>query len=207
MNNWIKNTLIFAAGALVGGFMTKKYIERKQMMLEEYECKDSYNGIHEDEYEEKMEDPTTVNTEKVRIPSKEEYNRLLDDLRYKAEQEAEEIEHQFDDMVIEANKPNRSPNEPYRISQCEFEELEDYDSDEYTYYADGYITDSYGMPMSKEDIENSFGPCIDELFWDQSVDQTWIRNDRLKMDYSIIRDIDKFEDVAPTRIKRLAGLM
>ena len=209
MNNWLKNTLIFAAGALVGGYFTKKYIERKQELeYEEYEDENSeleYEQCEDNNIEEIKEDFKG----KSNIPSKEEYDRLLNELRYKAEQESRELANQFDDMVIESNKHNRTPDIPYRIteSEAEAEELEDYDIDEYTYYQDGYITDSYGMPVSKEDIDNCFGDIVDDIFWDQSIDQVWIRNDRLKMVFSIIRDLDKFEEVAPTRLKRMAGII
>lgn len=209
MNNWLKNTLIFAAGALVGGYFTKKYIERKQELeYEEYEDENSeleYEQCEDNNIEEIKEDFKG----KSNIPSKEEYDRLLNELRYKAEQESRELANQFDDIVIESNKHNRRPDVPYRITQSEYEseELEDYDFDEYTYYQDGYITDSYGMPVSKEDIDNCFGDIVDDIFWDQSIDQVWIRNDRLKMVFSIIRDLDKFEEVAPTRLKRMAGII
>lgn len=209
MNNWIKNTLIFAAGALVGGYFTKKYIERKQELeYEEYEDENSeleYEQCEDNNIEEIKEDFK----EKSNIPTKEEYDRLLNELRYKAEQESRELVNQFDDMVIESNKHNRTPDIPYRITESEYEseELEDYDMDEYTYYQDGYITDSYGMPVSKEDIDNCFGDIVDDIFWDQSIDQVWIRNDRLKMVFSIVRDLDKFEEVAPTRLKRMAGII
>ena len=209
MNNWLKNTLIFAAGALVGGYFTKKYIERKQELeYEEYEDENSeleYEQCEDNNIEEIKEDFKG----KSNIPSKEEYDRLLNELRYKAEQESRELVNQFDDMVIESNKHNRTPDIPYRITESEYEseELEDYDMDEYTYYQDGYITDSYGMPVSKEDIDNCFGDIVDDIFWDQSIDEVWIRNDRLKMVFSIVRDLDKFEEVAPTRLKRMAGII
>ena len=209
MNNWLKNTLIFAAGALVGGYFTKKYIERKQELeYEEYE--DENSELEHEEYDDNnIEEIKEDFKGKGYIPSKEEYDRLLNELRYKAEQESRELVNQFDDMVIESNKHNRTPDIPYRITEAEYEseELEDYDMDEYTYYQDGYITDSYGMPVSKEDIDNCFGDIVDDIFWDQSIDQIWIRNDRLKMVFSIVRDLDKFEEVAPTRLKRMAGII
>lgn len=209
MNNWLKNTLIFAAGALVGGYFTKKYIERKQELeYEEYEDENS-ELEHEQCEDNNIEEIKEDFKGKGYIPSKEEYDRLLNELRYKAEQESRELVNQFDDMVIESNKHNRTPDIPYRITESEYEseELEDYDMDEYTYYQDGYITDSYGMPVSKEDIDNCFGDIVDDIFWDQSIDQIWIRNDRLKMVFSIVRDLDKFEEVAPTRLKRMAGII
>lgn len=207
MNNWLKNTLIFAAGALVGGYFTKKYIERKQELeYEEYEDENSELECEQCE-DNNIEEIKEDFKEKSNIPSKEEYDRLLNELRYKAEQESRELANQFDDMVIESNKHNRTPDIPYRITESEADELEDYDYDEYTYYQDGYITDSYGMPVSKEDIDNCFGDIVDDIFWDQSIDQVWIRNDRLKMVFSIVRDLDKFEEVAPTRLKRMAGII
>lgn len=208
MKTWIRDSLIFTAGALIGGFVVKKYIDYKNSQNEELVPYDQLEDITESKEIEEKEDemkqddrPTgyePYNEEKYKIPDKEEYNRLLQDLKYRMEEEAEEIEHQFDRPV--------DTSLPYQIDQCEFESLDDYDSDDYTYYADGYVTDSYGMPVSPEDIKNSLGDTIDRIFWDQSVDEIWVRNERLKMDFSIVRDIDNFADVATPRIKKMIGL-
>lgn len=209
MKSWVKSIIAFAAGAIVGGIAVKKYIDYKNENAEHeelipYDQLQAEQKIEKEEIETNMENdngPTgwePFAEEKHTIPSKEEYERLLEDLKYRAAQEAEEIEHQFD-IPEDTSKP-------YPIDACEFEALDDYESDDYTYYADGWVTDSYGLPVAKEDVENTLGDTLDKMFWDPSINEMWVRNERLKMDFSIVRDIDRLEDVANPRVRKLMGI-
>lgn len=209
MNKVVKTVLTFVTGAIVGGFVTKKYLEYKQNIEEvEYPYEDediegvdneedTDDNVSDDNQEERVIDEIMRNAEE----EKEKYNQLLTNLKYRA-------------GVTEDDNPKPEPildppvysDGPYLIAQDEFEVLDGYESDEYIYYADRYITDSCGMPVSEEDIENCFGPHVDDYFL-SGADQIWLRNERLKMDFSIIRDLDNFEDVAPNRIKRMVGLI
>ena len=62
------------------------------------------------------------------------------------------------------------------------------------------------MPISKEDITNTIGDDFASHFGSYDDDQIWVRNEKLQMDFSVIRDIDKFVDVASPRIRRMVGL-
>ena len=150
-----------------------------------------------------MGNEETSNDEiKIRSVNDEAYKKLLADLQYSAEKEAED----FIERMIPRQDEVRDTSKPYNIAPDEFEEIDEYDSDEYTYYADGYVTDSYGMPISDEDILNTIGEDFDTYFGSYDDDQIWIRNERLRMDFSVVRDIDRFVDVAPPRIRRMVGL-
>lgn len=215
MNKVVKTFLTFVTGAIVGGFVTKKYLEHKQNIEEveyPYEVEDTEDteNVDYDDVEEDIDDNIPDDNEEERVvdkimrnadEEKERYNQLLTNLKYRA--------GVTEDSKIEPEPildPPIYSDGPYLISQDEFEVLDDYESDEYIYYADRYITDSCGMPVSEEDIENCFGPHVDDYFL-SGADQIWLRNERLKMDFSIIRDLDNFEDVAPNRIKRMVGLI
>lgn len=200
MSNFWKTSLTFVAGAIVGGFVTKKYIEYKTQLNNEVE----YEEIYDENIEEGVIETPNENNEEIKINSVNDdtYKRLLDDLRYRAEKEAEEF---IEDIIPNQNEVIDT-SKPYNISPDEFEEIDEYDSDEYTYYEDGYVTDSYGMPISEEDILNTIGEDFDTYFGSYSDDQIWVRNERLKMDFSVVKDVDNFVDIAPPRIRRMVGL-
>lgn len=200
MSNFWKTSLTFVAGAIVGGFVTKKYIEYKTQLNNEVE----YEEIYDENIEEGVIETPNENNEEIKINSVNDdtYKRLLDDLRYRTEKEAEDL---IDNIIPNQNEVIDT-SKPYNISPDEFEEIDEYDSDEYTYYEDGYVTDSYGMPISEEDILNTIGEDFDTYFGSYSDDQIWVRNERLKMDFSVVKDVDNFVDIAPPRIRRMVGL-
>lgn len=205
MSNFWKTSLAFVAGAIVGGFVTKKYIEYKSQINDEieYEECETHEDIVEEANDTSVENEETINEEiKISSVDDESYKKLLAELQYTVEQEAED----FVERMIPKQEEVRDTSRPYNISPDEFEEIDEYDSDEYTYYADGYVTDSYGMPISDEDIFNTIGEDFDTYFGSYDDDQIWIRNERLRMDFSVVRDIDRFVDVAPPRIRRMVGL-
>ena len=205
MSNFWKTSLTFITGAIVGGFVTKKYIEYKSQINDEieYEECETHEDIAEEANDTSVENEKT-NNEEIRISSvdDESYKKLLAELQYTVEKEADD----FIERMIPKQEEVRDTSKPYNITPDEFEEIDEYDSDEYTYYADGYVTDSYGMPISDEDIFNTIGEDFDTYFGSYDDDQIWIRNERLRMDFSVIRDIDRFVDVAPPRIRRMVGL-
>lgn len=97
-------------------------------------------------------------------------------------------------------------SEPYNIPREEFEIYDDYDTTGWTYYPDGYMTDEEGLPIDPEEVRKVVGDEFPEWFGIYCDDEIWVRNDRLKIDVSIVRDLENFRDCQPTRIKRLAGI-
>ena len=195
MKGFIKISVAFIAGLAVGAVAFKKYVETK------------YDFIDDNE-EEKTETPQ-IEEEKPEDPVEEfedlsdRYEEILSEMMYKHEKECEEVRELLGDNYV--SEPF-DPDKPYRISSDDYGADGDYDGDEYTYFADGYLTDSTGIPMNDMDIERTVGIGFAEYFDDDSVDEIYIRNERLKMEFSIVRDLDRFEDVAPPRIRRLCNL-
>ena len=216
MNNFIKSGLIFLAGAAIGAFGYKKYLDYKENREPEYDeiidpedVKDKKDEVKVDRepIEDNVKREVKVDRkpiEKITSVDQDEYKRLLNDLRY---QNREEDEHEPEQpaMVLRREEVIVNPELPYNISPDEFEE-DDYESDEYTLYADGYVTDNYGMPLSEEDILNTIGDNYNSYFGSYDDNQIWVRNERLRMDFSVIKDEDKFVDVATPRVRRMVGL-
>ena len=202
MKGFIKIGVAFIAGLAVGAVAFKKYVETKYDFIDDNEEEKTETPQIE---EEKPEDPVEEQEETIEEIEdlSDRYEEILSEMMYKHEKECEEVRELLGDNFV--SEPF-DPDKPYRISSDDYGADGDYDGDEYTYFADGYLTDSTGIPMNDMDIERTVGIGFAEYFDDDSVDEIYIRNERLKMEFSIVRDLDRFEDVAPPRIRRLCNL-
>ena len=111
--------------------------------------------------------------------------------------------YEMEEYTVMADRPYNIPPEEYEV-YCEADGT--WNSEEYTYYADEYVTDSQGLPVSPEDVIRCIGTEFPNWFGTYEDDQIWIRNDELRMDFSVVRDLDNFVDIADARLKRLAGI-
>lgn len=75
---------------------------------------------------------------------------------------------------------------PYVISPDEFGEFEEYSQISLTYYSDGVLADDTDDLM--DDIADTVGSDFASHFGDYEEDSVFIRNDRFKCDYEILRD-------------------
>ena len=95
----------------------------------------------------------------------------------------------------EEKKDDPMPNEPYVISPDNYGENDNYTQISLVYYAgDGVLADDEDEVV--EDIEATVGEDFAEHFGEYEDDSVFIRNDRLRCDYEILRDNRSFSDVA-----------
>lgn len=98
-----------------------------------------------------------------------------------------------EDVLAETPKPNLPPEVvPYVISP------EDFGDDEYepltlTYYADGVLVDEDEEPV--ENLDEVVGKESLKRFGEFEADTVFVRNERLKCDYEILRDNHKYADI------------
>ena len=167
-------------------------IERMEEMTEEFE-----------EYEEKIKNEGYYVNEKTTVISES------GDIMYDSDRpdppvcRYDEEGYEMEEYTVMADRPYNIPPEEYEV-YCEADGT--WNSEEYTYYADGYVTDSQGLPVSPEDVTRCIGTEFPNWFGTYEDDQIWIRNDELRMDFSVVRDLDNFVDIADARLKRLAGI-
>lgn len=117
----------------------------------------------------------------------------------KSAEPTEESEIELDYGEAEKNKKegDENPLKPYVISPDEFGERDGYPTVSLTYYEDGILTDE-----SDEIIRN-----IDDVVGEDSLlhfgeyedDSVFVRNDDLKIDFEILRDVRKFKDVLESK--------
>ena len=167
-------------------------IERMEEMTEEFE-----------EYEERIKNEGYTVNEKTTVISES------GDIMYDSDRpdppvcRYDEEGYEMEEYTVMADRPYNIPPEEYEV-YCEANGT--WNSEEYTYYADGYVTDSQGLPVSPEDVIRCIGTEFPNWFGTYEDDQIWIRNDELRMDFSVVRDLDNFVDIADARLKRLAGI-
>lgn len=165
----IKNILIFAAGAVVGAIAAYKYINYKLDKAVE-------------EHVDYVDDEPTADEEEL-------YSRMneLVEKYSKPEKEKEGSNVMYEDE----HEPH---DEPYVISPEEFGDNDEEDGWEtitLTLYSCGTLADIWG---TKFDIEETVGAESLNTFGQYEDDSVFVRNERLKIDYEILKDDETYED-------------
>lgn len=186
MNSTIKNAFIFVAGAAVGSAATWKILKTKFEQFAQAEI-DSVKELYskradgpskeiDKAHEEKCETP------KIEDPVLKSYKKAVGDFGYtdySAISKKEKIEEEHD------------PSNPYVIAPENFGEYESYDCISLTYYSDKILAEKDEIV---EDVENTVGFDSLNHFGDFEDDAVHVRNDRLKIDYEILRVEEKYVD-------------
>jgi hypothetical protein len=86
---------------------------------------------------------------------------------------------------------------PYVISPEDFGEIEDYDQRTLFYYEDGVLTDDEDNPI--EDVDGVVGRGSLTHFGEYEDDSVHVRNERLRIDYEILREPNTYADVVKTK--------
>lgn len=182
----MNKTAIFAFifGATVGAAITwriaaTKYERELQEELDRIYDNDSNDRESADDSEDSSKPIAKPINEK---PSLEEYAKILKKTGYNNE------------PVEEEGGESDMNDGPYVISPDEYGE-NDYECESLTYYVDGILTDDWDNPI--EDVEGLVGVESLEHFGDNDGDEdtVYVRNDRYKTDYEILRDNRNFSDV------------
>lgn len=188
----LSNAMFFAAGAAVGATVAWKILETKfNQMIDEIvhdeveSVKESLGRLYGDE------DTKEENTDKIIANEKpdirefmKEYNSKVNNLGYSSYSK-DSTQLTDEDVIVVMERP-------YVVSPSEFGEL-DYDTISLTYYSDGVLTDDLDNPI--EDVDDTVGIDFAEHFGEYEDDSVFIRNDRLRSDFEILRDLRNYSDV------------
>ena len=222
MKKVISGIVIFSIGFVSGILVTKLYMKKQNKEIEEeveIESEKMPGGENPENNDviERMEEMTEEFEEYKEILKNEGYyanekTTVISesgDIMYDSDRpdppvcRYDEEGYEMEEYTVMADRPYNIPPEEYEV-YCEADGT--WNSEEYTYYADGYVTDSQGLPVSPEDVIRCIGTEFPNWFGTYEDDQIWIRNDELRMDFSVVRDLDNFVDIADARLKRLAGI-
>lgn len=172
MNKGIVGAVAFGIGAAVGAvtawYLTKRTYE--QYANEEIAEMKSYYNSKVDILKER---------ENALIDTTKKYGELLAKSEY-----GSGIELANDDLF---DNPK-----PYLISPNEFDTIDDYDTANLTYYADGVLTDDNDEII--DDVDFVVGEGFEQYFGEYEDYAVHIRNPKLKVDYEILLDERKYSD-------------
>ena len=84
---------------------------------------------------------------------------------------------------------------PYVISPDDFGELDGYETSSLTYYADGVLEDDYYVVIEEDAVDDMVGIESLEHFGDYENDTVFVRNEKLKTDFEIQRDLRKYSEI------------
>lgn len=165
----LNNIIIFTVGAAIGSAVTWKLVKKKYERIAQEEI----NSVKE-LYAKKEEASKEAESEEVVVDekTKEEYRGLVKDLGYSSD----------DTEVV---KEDEDVERPYVISPHEYDEI-GYRTVSLEYFADGVLIDERGKII--RNVEEVIGIEPEEHFGEYEDDSVFVRDDRKKIDYEILRN-------------------
>lgn len=217
MNRKIINLIIFTVGAAIGSAVTWKVVKDRYEKIVQEEIK-SVKEVFSDRFNRSNEETSSEESDEE-MPEEDpvsDYRKIcwddLEDLdpseleeeEYQAE-EADKAEYEYLANTYKEggadNMPSSEPREPYIIEPIEFGELDGYKTFELTYYEDGILEDEdYEIVRNPEEI---LGPDALGSFGEYEDDSVFVRNERLRADFQILKDYrtyDEARSIGPGRV-------
>ena len=180
MNSAVKCLFAFSLGAAAGSLVASRVLKAKyeRITQEEIDAYKAYVKARDGEQKETSNTPTDDGTD----DSDAEIEIVTDIIaQYKSD----------DDRKEDGRKLRRAYN-IHVISPDEYDEFQDYEKKSLTYYADGVIADEWDNVLKNAD--ELIGENIGDHFGEFDEDSVFVRNDDLKCDFEILRDIQTYSD-------------
>ncbi len=197
--NRLTNVITFIFGVCVGSAATWYFLKQKNEAILEEE-KESYKKYYEKKVAELNSEPETVSDSDPQQPDEATLKRLRnkDDIS-KYVKNIKQYTNYSDIPTVEEPEEESYSEIPYVIPPEEFDEIEGYNTIGLSYFADEVLTDDdYSIIENVEDI---VGKDSLKTFGRYEDDSVYVRNDRLKCDYEILKDERRFEDIKLARLR------
>lgn len=202
MKSTLNKVIIFAIGAAIGSLvawkLTKtKYekimIEEEQSLREYYNKKtkvyeDSANTLH-DYYNDRLKE-IDEKEKKMEEDKKTEESKIVNDLRERYAEVLKDHKYSIDEPCYEGGQ-----DRPYVVTPEEFGNADEYEIISLNYYADGIVSDDWGNKI--EDLEATIGEDFASHYGEYEEDAVYIRNDRLKVEYEVLKSLSKYSEMFP----------
>lgn len=180
MNGAVKFIFAFSLGAAAGSVVASRVLKAKyeRIVQEEIDAYKEYVRARNGEKKETSEAPAEEDTDDT-----DQIVETMSDLisPYKSD----------DDRKEDGRKLKRACN-IHVITPEEYDELPDYEKKSLTYYADGVITDEWDNVI--KNAEDFIGENIEDHFGEYDEDSVFVRNDELKCDFEVLRDLQTYSD-------------
>lgn len=201
MNKKLTYGLIFVFGASLGAVVTWKFLDLKYKNLAQKEIDSVKESF--DKWKKDIARGQKLADEAKTKPAISEYTEKMAELGYKTDYTKNNISNLSKQIDFEeCSKYDMAENgvieEPEIIPPDEFGENEEYDTVSLLYFADNFLTDeNYELVL---DLENTITEEALDHFGEWEDDSVFVRNDRLKIYYEILKDQRYFEEVI--RVKK-----
>ena len=180
MHNGLNFIFTFSAGAAIGAVVAWKLTQTKynQLIQEEIDSvKESFAKMYKSE--ETVEEKTDIDD---KIGAVKEYSSIADNYTSK--------------ITEKGGSDDMEKDKPYVISPDEYGENDDYDVRSFVLYTDGVLADENDNAITA--VDDIIGEESLDHFGDYEEDSVFVRNDRLKCDYEILKDYRPYSDLYGT---------
>ena len=193
MNSVIKDLFLIAAGAALGSAVTFKLMKDKYEQIVQEEI-DSVKEVFSKNQEEPSDMTEDVNKEaEVKVEKEDMFDDYIKELEKREYTNYSQAAEKTIPLENEHKKEERNVEKPYVISPEEFGEFDDYEQISLTYYADHILADD--MDELVENLDEVVGFDSLNHFGEYEDDTVFVRNDRLRCDYEICRDLRTYSEV------------
>lgn len=201
----MKNFFTFVTGLVIGSVVTYVIVKDKFEKIAQEEIdsvKEVFGRRVEKETDKKVEKIAKKEVEKIRKEYNEYDNLTKNYTSYsknKTEESIEDVEYEEvcenDEDGVELDEIERASDydRPYIIEPQEFGALDGYSLITLYHYSDNVLADDCDELV--EDLDDVVGEDYASHFGEYEDDCVYVRNDRLKADYEICRDLRKYSDV------------
>ena len=202
----MKNFFTFVTGLVIGSVVTYVVVKDKFEKIAQEEIdsvKEVFGRRVEKEADKKVEKIAKKEVEKIRKEYNEYDNLTKNYTSYsknKTEESIKDVEYEEvcenDEDGVELDEIERASDydKPYIIEPQEFGALDGYSLITLYHYSDNVLADDCDELV--EDLDDVVGEDYASHFGEYEDDCVYVRNDRLKADYEICRDLRKYSDVA-----------
>ena len=201
----MKNFFTFVTGLVIGSVVTYVVVKDKFEKIAQEEIdsvKEVFGRRVEKEADKKVEKIAKKEVEKIRKEYNEYDNLTKNYTSYsknKTEESIKDVEYEEvcenDEDGVELDEIERASDydRPYIIEPQEFGALDGYSLITLYHYSDNVLADDCDELV--EDLDDVVGEDYASHFGEYEDDCVYVRNDRLKADYEICRDLRKYSDV------------
>lgn len=203
----MKNFFTFVTGLVIGSVVTYVVVKDKFEKIAQEEIdsvKEVFGRRVEKEADKKVEKIAEKEVEKIR-KEYNDYSSLTKNYTSYSKNETEEddcaqveedddcanVEDEDGVEIFEVERASNS-DRPYVIDPWDFGGEDGYETITLNYYADGVLTDDDDDVIEDEEIDDIVGKDFAEHFGEYEKDCVCVRNDRLKTDYEICRDLIEY---------------
>jgi hypothetical protein len=193
---------MFAAGAAIGSAVTWKIVKTKYDRIVQEEIDSIREAFEDNRSNEQCQEDDNTDDEDDASDDETLEQITWDDLENNDEDEDDVQYTRLASTYINAKGGAESMGpEPYVIDPLDFGDLDGYDTVEFTYYADGTLEDEdYNVVTNVDEL---IGTKSLYTFGEYEEDSVFVRNERLRTDYQILKDYRTYAEArgnGPARV-------